>query len=139
MKRFKGNETVAPGLYFNLRQLSFKSMEHEGRLPGTEAEVYHGVPWFVLMFAGPFLGLIYVIFLPFIGLAMVLWLLAGKTAELIGSAAASAVRVLRPGWEPSMAFLSRSKRKSARAPKKSEDEGAHEVRNKLEETDRDDR
>jgi hypothetical protein len=114
-------------------------MEHEGRLPGTEAEVYHGVPWFVLMFAGPFLGLIYVIFLPFIGLAMVLWLLAGKTAELIGSAAASAVRVLRPGWEPSMAFLSRSKRKSARAPKKSEDEWAHEVRNKLEETDRDDR
>jgi hypothetical protein len=152
MKRFKGNETVAPGLYFNLRQLSFKSMEHEGRLPGTEAEVYHGVPWFVLMFAGPFLGLIYVIFLPFIGLAMVLWLLAGKTAELIGSAAASAVRVeliagaatsavrvLRPGWEPSMAFLSRSKRKSARAPKKSEDEWVHEVRNKLEETDRDDR
>ena len=53
MKRFKGNETVAPGLYFNLRQLSFKSMEHEGRLPGTETDVYHGVPWFVLLFAGP--------------------------------------------------------------------------------------
>ena len=131
MERFKGNETVGPGLYFNLRQLSFKSMEHEGRLPGTADEVYHGVPWLVLMVAGPILGLVYVIFLPFIGLAMVVWLLAGKTAELIGRAAASAVRVLRPGWEPSMAFLSRSKRASARAPKKSEDEWADEVREEL--------
>ena len=75
MARFKGNETVGPGLYFNLRHLSFKSMEHEGRLPGTENEVYHGVPWMVLVFAGPILGLVYVIFLPFIGVAAVLALL----------------------------------------------------------------
>lgn len=139
MKRFKGNEAVGPGLYFNPRRLSFESMEHEGHLPGTANEVYHGVPWIALLLVGPFLGLAYVIFLPFIGLATVLWLLAEKAGELIGSAAASAVRVLRPGWEPSMAFLSRARRKKARAPKEAHDEWAEEVRKELEATDHDDR
>ena len=137
MKRYQGNETVGPGLYFNLRQLSFKSMEREGRLPGTENEVYHGVPWLALVVAGPILGLIYVIFLPFIGLAAILGLLGEKVGELLGGAAASAGRALKPGWEPARAFLSRSKRRKARAPRKPADKWADEVRSELEKDDRD--
>ena len=114
-------------------------MEHEGRLPGTENEVYHGVPWMVLVFAGPILGLVYVIFLPFIGVAAVLALLGEKAAELVGGAAASAARALKPGWEPAMAFLSRSKGKKASPPKAPEDEWAKEVRSELEEKDHEDR
>ena len=44
MKRYTGSEMVEPGLYFNPRQLSFKSVDEEGPLPGSTDEVYRRVP-----------------------------------------------------------------------------------------------
>jgi len=109
MKRYRGTETVEPGLYFNVRQLSFKSIEERGPLPGGPEEVYRCVPTLALLVVGPMLGLAFVVFLPFIGFAMVGWLLAEKAGRLAAEATRAAARVLRPGWEPSLAFLSRSK------------------------------
>ncbi len=109
MKRYRGTETVEPGLYFSIRQLSFKSMEERGPLPGRAEDVYHCVPTLALLVVGPILGLAFVVFLPFIGFAMVGWLLAEKAAGVAAEATRAAARVLRPGWEPSLAFLSRSK------------------------------
>src|SRR5574341_1039637 len=71
MKRYTGSETVEPGLYFNARQLSFKSVDETGPLPGSRAEVYRRVPILVLLVVGPILGLVYAVFLPFIGFAVV--------------------------------------------------------------------
>ena len=109
MKRYRGTETVEPGLYLNVRQLSFKSIEERGPLPGGPEEVYRCVPTLALLVVGPMLGLAFVVFLPFIGFAMVGWLLMEKAGHLAAEATRAAVRVLRPGWEPSLAFLSRSK------------------------------
>ena len=109
MKRYRGTETVEPGLYFNVRQLSFKSIEERGPLPGGPEEVYRCVPTLALLVVGPMLGLAFVVFLPFIGFAMDGWLLAEKAGRLAAEATRAAARVLRPGWEPSLAFLSRSK------------------------------
>ncbi|MBI1958758.1 MAG: hypothetical protein HYU42_01785 [Candidatus Rokubacteria bacterium] len=129
MKRYTGSEMVEPGLYFNPRQLSFKSVDEEGPLPGSTDEVYRRVPILVLLVVGPILGLAYAVFLPFIGFAIVTWLLGVKAGQLAGGAARGAVRVLRPGWEPSMAFLSRST--PARTKREAPDEWAEDVRKKL--------
>jgi hypothetical protein len=129
MKRYTGSETVEPGLYFNARQLSFKSVDETGPLPGSTAEVYRRVPILVLLVVGPILGLVYAVFLPFIGFAVVAGLLGVKGMQLAGGAARGAVRVLRPGWEPSMAFLSRST--PTKSKREARDEWAEDVRKKL--------
>src|SRR4030067_2752714 len=87
MRRYTGSEMVKPGLYFNPRQLSFKSVDEEGALPGSTAEGYRRVPILVLLVVGPILGLAYAVFLPFIGFAMVTWLLGVKAAQLAVGAA----------------------------------------------------
>ena len=129
MKRYTGSEMVEPGLYFNPRQLSFKSVDEEGPLPGSTDEVYRRVPILVLLVVGPILGLVYAVFLPFIGFAMVTSLLGVKAVQLAGGAVRGAVRVLRPGWEPSMAFLSRST--PTKTKREAPDEWAEDVRKKL--------
>jgi len=130
MKHYKGTETVAPGLYFNLKQLSFKSVDDEGPLPGKTEDIYRHVPTLALLVVGPLLGFVYVIFLPLIGFGMIAWLLGVKAGQVAEGAARGAVRVLRPGWEPSMAFLSRSKPTKA-APRETKDEWIEEVEKKL--------
>ena len=134
MRHYKGTEKVEPGLYFNLRQLSFKSMEDEGPLPGKREDIYRRVPMLAMLVVGPFLGLAYVIFLPFIGFAMVGWLLAVKATHLAAGAARGAARVLRPGWEPSMAFFHRTK--TAARTREGADTWAEEVEKKLNRPDR---
>jgi hypothetical protein len=91
--------------------------------------VYRRVPILVLLVVGPILGLVYAVFLPFIGFAVVAGLLGVKGMQLAGGAARGAVRVLRPGWEPSMAFLSRST--PAKSKREARDEWAEDVRKKL--------
>jgi hypothetical protein len=120
MKRYSGTEKVKPGLYFNVRQLSFKSMDEEGDLPGTPMDEYLQVPTVAMLVVGPILGLVYVLFLPFIGFAMVGGLAAAKAAGFVGRAAAAGARVLQPAWQPAMAFLSRrgTGRKSRKAARR---------------------
>jgi len=134
MKHYKGTEKVEPGLYFNLRQLAFKSIDDEGPLPGKREDVYRRVPMLALLVVGPVLGLVYVMFLPFIGFAMVAWLLGVKATHLAAGAARSAARVLRPGWEPSMAFLSRTK--PATTTREGADKWAEEAEKKLDRPNR---
>lgn len=135
MRQHRGGEQVEAGLYFNLRQLSFKSVDEAGPLPGAPGEVYRRVPTLLLLVVGPVLGLVYVVFLPFIGVAMVTWLLGAKAAHFAGVAARQVARVLRPGWEPAMAFFSRSKATREASPQT--DPWAEEVRKRLERGDQD--
>ena len=133
IKQYPGGEEASPGLYFQWRKLSFHTLDEGERLPGSMTDEYIPVPWFVLLVVGPFLGLAYLVFLPFVGIAMVAWLLASKLGELVATAARALPRVLRPGWEPAMAFLSRSK--SADSVKPPVDDWAEDVRKKLDEDD----
>ncbi len=135
MRQYRGSETVEPGLYFNLHQLSFKSIDEQGPLPGGSDDVYRHVPTLALLVVGPLLGLAYVVFLPFIGFAMVAWLLGVKTAHLAAGTARGVARVLRPGWEPSMAFLSRPT--PTTTAREAADEWAEQVQKKLDRPDRD--
>ncbi len=133
MKRYLGNERVGPGVYFNLDQIAFKSLSHEGPLPGTEEDVYVRVPTLALLIAGPIVGGAFVIFLPVIGISMLLWHLAGKVVEVTTDLAEASVRILRPAWQPGLAFLSRRKRgERAKRARKEKDKWAEEAAKKLE-------
>jgi hypothetical protein len=135
MKRFKGTETVPPGLYLNLRQVAFKSLDEEGPLPGGTEEVWRAVPTLMLLVIGPLMGLAFVVFLPLICFAMVGWLLGLKGVRIAGAVTRAATRVIKPGWEPSLAFLSRSRPAKGAAPET--DEWAKAARKKLDHTERD--
>jgi hypothetical protein len=135
MKRYTGTETVAPGLYFNLHQVAFKSLDEEGPLPGTREDTWRAVPTLMLLVVGPLMGLAFVVFLPLICVAMVGWLLGVKGVRVTAAVTRAATRVIKPGWEPSLAFLSRSR--PANADKRETDEWAETARKKLDRTERD--
>jgi hypothetical protein len=139
MTRYHGAEMVKPGIYLNVRQLTFKSMEEEGRLPGTADDTYRRVPMLAMFALAPILGLTYVIFLPLIGFAMVAWVGGAKVKQLSLEAGAALVRVLKPAWQPAMAFLTtgrtakkKATAKGAEAKGAEEDKWAEEIEKELE-------
>jgi hypothetical protein len=138
MRHYKGNEKVAPGIYFNASELVFRSVEEEGTLPGDEETTWRAVPVVVMLLAGPVLGLLYAMFLPFIGFAMLATVTLGWVGKAVRPMLVASTRVLRPAWEPALAFLGRGKAKrpakaaTEAAPKT--DEWAEEVRAELAET-----
>ena len=109
MKRYTGKQVVEPGFYLNLSQLAFEARNEAGPLPGEATDVYRRVPVLLMFALAPVLGLAFVVFLPFIAFATVAWLAAVKGGEGLAVVARSAARAVRPGWEPALAFLSRSK------------------------------
>ncbi len=129
MKRYKGNETVEPGIYMNLRQLSFEAKEVAGPLPGQATDVYRRVPVILLFALAPVIGLAFVVFLPLVAFATVGWAALVKAGELAATALRPAVRAVRPSWEPTLAFLSRSK--PAKREEVKPDEWAAEAEKKL--------
>jgi hypothetical protein len=112
MRTYRGTETVEPGLYFNLRQLSFKSVDEEGPLPGEPQDVYRRVPMLALLLVGPIMGLAFVVFLPFLAFAMVGWIITSK----VGRLAATAGRAVRRERAPHLALVPRPGRTPAAAP-----------------------
>jgi hypothetical protein len=136
MERYKGNQAVGPGVYFNRQEIAFKSLGHEGVLPGTVEDEYIRVPTLALLVVGPVVGGAFVVFLPVIGIAMLLWHLTGKAIEVAMDMAEASVRVLQPAWQPGLAFLSRRKRgKRAKRASKKKDTWAEEAAKELEEGD----
>lgn len=135
MTRYNGNQTVPPGIYFNLKTLNFKSMDDEGQLPGPETETWRNVPVLFMLIAAPVIGGAFALFLPLIGFVLVGALMVKWAAHVLAITLNGVGRVLRPAWQPALAFLSRGRRG---APKKETpadaegDEWADEVREELE-------
>ena len=75
----------------------------------------------VMLMAAPVIGLLFAVFLPFIGIAMTLSLIGRKLAGGVVSAAAGSMSF---GWRPIEAYLAGKKRKNeARAKKDKKDAG----------------
>ncbi|MCR4375266.1 MAG: hypothetical protein NUW22_10495 [Acidobacteria bacterium] len=137
MKTYSANQHVESGLYLNLKKFSITSLEADGPLPGTADDAYQRIPMLLMLAAAPLLGLVFVIFLPLIGFAMVAHLLGTRAVQFAQGVVGETDRVRRPGWVPALAYFSRSKRaeraKTTDAPK---DAWTEEVEKKLEKTDR---
>ena len=117
----KGGHTVKAGTYWNLANGSRVQMEQEGVLPGSGQTRYIKAPVAVMLMAAPVIGLIFAVFLPFIGIAMTVSLVGKKLAEGVVSAAAGSMSF---GWRPIEAYLAGKKnRNEARAKKDKKDAG----------------
>jgi len=138
-KRFHGNQVVDPGIYLNLRELSFKSMDEEGRLPGGEEAHWRRVPVLLMLVAAPIVSVVYFIFLPLVGFLMLAGVVGLKLYALGKQAGAAMVPMLRPAWQPARAFLSRGKPAKRRAAEETaKDEWAEGARREAAEDDEDD-
>jgi len=117
----KGGHTVKAGTYWNLSNGNRVQMEQEGVLPGSGQTRYIKAPVAVMLMAAPVIGLVFAVFLPFIGIAMTLSLIGKKLANTVTEAAAGSMSF---GWRPIEAYLEGKKRKSeARAKKDKKDAG----------------
>jgi hypothetical protein len=113
----KGGHKAAAGTYWNLTNGSRVDLEQEGVLPGSAGTRYIKAPVAAVLAASPFLGLIFAVFLPFIGIAMTLTLIGRKLAQGLASAAAGSLSF---GWRPVEAYLAGRKRKKEAREKKAD-------------------
>jgi len=85
MTKRNGGEAAKVGFYFNTRTWEMDLHRKDGdALPGGEADRYIRVPALALLFLGPVMGFFFVIFLPFIGFALVARELAHRAAGWFG-------------------------------------------------------
>jgi hypothetical protein len=113
----KGGHTVKAGTYWNLANGSRVQMEQEGALPGSGTTRYIKAPVVVMLMAAPVIGLLFAVFLPFIGIAMTISLIGKKLANTVTEAAAGSMSF---GWRPIEAYLAGKKRKNEARAKKAD-------------------
>jgi hypothetical protein len=107
--RYKGGERVKGGNYWNYDTGERVTVGADGILPGDSAATYVKVHPALVLMAGPFLGLLYAAFLPFIGIAMVMKVMASR---LFGGVRKEAPKVATFDWRPTEAYLAGKKHRS---------------------------
>lgn len=107
MIRFKGGERVGKGTYWNFANGERIDIDGEGILPGEDT--YVRMPSSGILVLGPVLGLLYAVFLPFIGIAMLIKVVVQKVA-VAGGLASPAKAGVSFGWRPSESYLAGKKK-----------------------------
>jgi len=123
---YTGGTAVKNGFYWSMQAWDMSMIPAEGGvLPGDATRTPTRIPTFLFLVMAPFMGAAYVVFLPFIGFALVLnWALRGLKTMVTDAAMNVAVAVM-PTWAPGEAYLAARKREKAdkaarrRAPKDS--------------------
>jgi len=119
--RHIAGDRAGKGNYWNFSTGERITMSAEGELPGKDDTVYYKANPIVILAAAPVLGLIYAVFLPFIGIAI---LLRVAVAKMLGGTAEGLSRVATFNWSPSAAYLAgRRHKKAAKEGKAQEEEG----------------
>jgi hypothetical protein len=118
----KGGNMVAAGTYWNVSTGARVDIDKEGMLPGDGKTTYVKVPGIMMLLMAPILGLVFAVFLPFIGIAMTVKLIGKKLAETTENIAVGSVSF---GWKPIEAYLVGRKKKKEPHVKKSADKDAH--------------
>ncbi len=94
MKTFDGNTKVNSGYYFSISTLAVEVISEDGgRLPGASTTRYVSVPFPLLFLILPVVGLAFLMFLPFVGFALLGQAMAisvtGRFRERAGAFAAT--------------------------------------------------
>jgi hypothetical protein len=108
MLTYKGGTTVEKGTYWDLSNGQRIDVTTEAVLNGSASSTYLRISAGVMLLAGPIIGLLYVVLLPFIGIVTVTAVAARKVVSgalnLIGKS-------LSFGWRPRTAYLTGKKKK----------------------------
>ena len=106
MKRIAAGTKVGPGYYWNLHRWAIAHVPAEGStLAGEADEQFVQLSFLLVLVVAPIMGLFYVMFLPFIGFAMVLGLLAKRAAMGAKKAFLALAALMHPVWRPGEAHL----------------------------------
>lgn len=124
MARYQGGKLVKAGFYFCSTTWNMVTIPRKGGiLPGRTEVRYIRVPLLLMLFLGPLLGGLYVVFLPFIGFAMVIAFLLKKAGQTVAWAAYSLLDIAMPHWRPGEAyFTGRGKPREERVETRQEPE-----------------
>jgi hypothetical protein len=107
MKIYKAGNKVGKGTYWDLTSGKRIDVEEEAILSGGASSTYLRMSTGAMLVAGPVVGLLYVICLPFIGIATV----ATLAAKRIGIGIVNVIgRSLSFGWRPGEAYLAGKKK-----------------------------
>ena len=97
---------VEGGFYFNRDKLDLITVSgKEGLLPGADGQRYLRVPVWAAILLAPVMGGLFVVFMPFIGFALVLQHLARLSLSGMRRAGRGLLFVITPTWRPGEAYL----------------------------------
>jgi hypothetical protein len=120
MIRFKqhGGEQAKVGHYWNFSTGERVRLEKEDILPGEASVTYLKCHPVALLLVAPFLGLVYAMFLPLIGIGMLVWFLGEKLA---GGVLENVRKAAVFSWQPGEAYFAGNKRAHTKADDANED------------------
>jgi hypothetical protein len=115
MKTKSGGSAVKSGYYLSRATWKIVPVQHDGeRLPGAVADHYLRLPLAAVFTVLPVLGALMVVFLPFIGLALVAQQAAKPLAGLFQRSAQDLAATVTPGWAPGAAHFTGKSSKDGR-------------------------
>jgi hypothetical protein len=132
MKELKGGNKVPGGFYFHKGNWEITVVQGEkGILPGNEETTWVRIPTLAMLAGAPVMGGLFVVFLPFLGFAMLFNHLGKKAAAGLRRAADEVGAAVEPDWQPGMATFAGKKKakkdgKAAKEEQKDEDEKKNE-------------
>lgn len=105
MKQYQGGQWAKGGTYWDFRTGEFITVpEKGGELPVGGEKRYIRAPLGLVIAAGPFVGLLYVIFLPLLGIAGLTIFLAQRIAQRVKVMWQPMSHAIAIIWPPRMAF-----------------------------------
>ena len=110
---WKGRELAEKGTYWDTSSGDRITIEEKGILPGDTSKKYIKASSTTMLLLGPVLGLMFAIFLPFIGIAMTLSFLGKK---IVNAGKRSVQDIVSAGaknmffaWRPLQAYLAKKR------------------------------
>jgi hypothetical protein len=121
MKELKGGHKVPGGFYYHKGNWEITVVQGEkGTLPGNEETAWVRIPTLAMLVGAPVMGGLFVVFLPFLGFAMLFNHLGKKAAAGLRSAADEIGEAVGPQYQPGRATF--TGKKKAKKEKKAEGE-----------------
>ena len=106
MKQLTGNTEVKGGFYINRNEWDIVVVPGEkGILKGETSDRFVRLPALALFLVAPLLGGLFVMFLPFIGFALLFEEIGRRTMAAARRLGAGAAGVVAPAWTPGEAHL----------------------------------
>ena len=106
MKQLTGNTEVKGGFYINRNEWDIVVVPGEkGILKGETSDRFVRLPALALFLVAPLLGGLFVMFLPFIGFAILFEEIGRRTLAAARRLGAGAAGTVAPAWTPGEAYL----------------------------------
>ncbi len=119
MFTWKGKQQAVAGTYWDISTGERLEMRDREILPGSRSKTYIKASGTTVVLLGPVLGLIFAIFLPFIGIAMATYFAGKKVAGMARRAFRGTVteagKALTFGWRPLQAYLANKRKESKKS------------------------